>query len=86
MKYDSWKVQAAFQKDLSPRAVLVIIVPNNQDPLKPEKPQIHLVLDYHLLNKSMNTTHNGNWVMSYYSLPNITHLFARLQNCKVFSS
>ena len=55
------------------------------DPTNPGK-QLHLVLDYCLLNKSINTANTGNKVLSYYPLPNITDLLERLQNCKIFSS
>ena len=55
-------------------------------PLNPQKQQLHLVVDYSSLNKSINAAHNGNMVISYYPLPNIMDLLARLQNCTVFSS
>ena len=38
------------------------------------------------LNKSINAAHNGNCLISYYPLPNITDLLARLQKCTMFSS
>ena len=56
------------------------------DPVHPEKPQLHLVSDYHLLNKSINSAYNGNKIISCYPLLNITDLLVRLQNCKIFSS
>ena len=56
------------------------------DPLHLKIQQPHLVLDYHLLNKSIYAAHNGNKVISYYPLLNITDLLARLQSCKIFSS
>ena len=60
--------------------------PKEPDPLNPGKQQVCLFLDYHLLNKSVNATNNGKKVISYYPLPNITDLLARLWNCKIFSS
>ena len=48
--------------------------------------QLYLVLDYCLLNKSINAACNGDNVISYYPLPNITDLLARLWKCKLFSS
>ena len=35
---------------------------------------------------SINATHNGNNVISYYPLPNISDLLASWHNCKIFSS
>ena len=64
-------------KSLSPWAMPVIIVPKNS-PLHPKNQQLCLVLDYHLLNKSINAAHNGNNVISYCPLPNIIDLLARL--------
>ena len=61
-------------KCLSSWAALKIIVPKKPDPLNPQKQQLHLVLDYQLVNKSINTAHNGNSIISYYPLPNITNL------------
>ena len=64
----------------------VIIVPKRPDLLKPQKQNLQLVLDHRSLNMSINTAHNVNYVISYYPLPNITDLLARLQNCIIFSS
>ena len=64
----------------------MIVVHKKPDPLHPDKQQLHLVLDYWLLNRSIDTMHNGNKVISYYSLLNITGLLARLHNCKISSS
>ena len=44
-----------------------------------KKSTICLVLDCRLLNKSINAVHNGNSIISYYPLPNIMDLLARLQ-------
>ena len=44
------------------------------------------MLDYRSLNKSTNAAHNSLCVTSYYPLPNITDLLARLQKCTIFSS
>ena len=38
----------------------------NARPLSPHKQQLHLVLDYRSLNKSINTAHNYSSVISYY--------------------
>ena len=40
---------------------------------------------YQSPNKSINTAHNGKSVISYYLLPNIKDLVARLQKCIQFS-
>ena len=56
------------------------------DPSNPHKQQLWCVLDYRSPNKSINMTHDGNSIISYYPLPNITDLLARLQNCTIFSS
>ena len=64
----------------------MIILSKKPDPLHPEKQHLHLVLNNHLLNESINTAHNGNKIIPYYPLPNITDLLGRLCNCKVFSS
>ena len=56
------------------------------DPANPHKQQLHLILDYRSLNKSINTTHNGNSLILYYPLTNITDLLARLPNCTIFST
>ena len=61
-------------KHLSPWAAPVIIVPKKLYPLNPQQQQLHLLLDYRSLNKSINTAHNGNSVISHYPLPNITDL------------
>ena len=71
-------------KSLSLWASLVIIVPKKPDPCT-LKNKFHLVLDYHLQNKSINAEHNGNNVISYYPLPNITDLLASLWKYKLFS-
>ena len=73
-------------KIFGPWAAPVIILPKMPDSLHPKKQQLHLILDYHLLNGSINATHNGNDVILYYPLLNIRDLLARLQKCKLFSS
>ena len=67
-------------------AIPVIIVCKKPDPTNPCKQQLNLILEYRSLNKSINAAHNDSSVISYYSLPNITNLLSRLQNCKIFSS
>ena len=52
--------------------------PKNPDPLNPQKQQLHLILDYKSLNKSINVAKHGNRVASYYPLSNITDLLTRL--------
>ena len=79
-------MQAVYPTCSHPWAAPVIILPKKPDPTNPCKQQLHLVLDYTSLNGSINAAHNGNSVISYYLLPNITDLLARLQNCKIFSS
>ena len=69
-----------------PMATPVIIVPNEPDPLHPQKQQHCIVLDYQPLSKSISTEHSGNRVISYYPLPNITDLLVRLQKYTIFSS
>ena len=44
------------------------------------------MLVYDSLSNSVNAAHNGNSVISYYPLSNITDLLARLQKCVIFSS
>ena len=73
-------------KGLSLWATSVIIVSKKPDPTNPCKQNLCLVLYYRSLNKSINTAHYCNCVISYYPLPNITGLLARLQNCTIFSS
>ena len=73
-------------KSLSLLAAPKIIVPKNPDPLNPQKQQLHLVLDYQSLSKSIHAAHNDNSVVSYYPPPNILDLLARLQRCTIFSS
>ena len=58
----------------------------NSRSLTPPKQQLCLVLDCKSLNEAINAEHNGNCIISYYRLPNITDLLARLQNCAIFSS
>ena len=65
-------------ESLSPWTTPVIILPKKPDPLSTGKQQLHLFVDYHFLNKSINATCNGNKVITYYPLPNITDLLARL--------
>ena len=72
-------------KSLSPWTTPVIIVPKMSDPLNPHDQQCCLVLDYRSLNKSINTAHNGNSIMSYYPLPNIIDLLPRYKTT-IFSS
>ena len=72
-------------KSLSLRAATVIIVPKMSDSLNPQKQPLCLVLDYRSLIKSINASHNGKSVISYYLLPNI-NLLARLQKCTIFFS
>ena len=71
-------------KIFSPWATPVITVPKKLDPSHPYKQEICLVLDYRSLNKSTNTSHNGISVISYYLLPNIMDLLARLQTVQYF--
>ena len=73
-------------KSLSPLATPVIIVSKKPDPLNAHKQQLHLVLDYRSLNKAINAAHNGTSILSYYPLPSMTYLLARLHNCTIFSS
>ena len=73
-------------KSLSLWAAPVIIVPKKPDPTNPCKQQLHLLLDYRSVNKSINAGHNGDSVISYYPLPNIMDLLTRVQNCTIFSS
>ena len=54
-------------------------------PLNPQHQQLHLVINCQSLNKSLNTAHNGNSVISYYPLP-IMDPLAKLQKCTIFSS
>ena len=61
----------------------MIIIPKKADPSHPKKQQLCLVLDYLLLNKSIDAADNGNKVTSYDLLPNITHLLPRLCNPKI---
>ena len=72
------EILGCISKSLSPGVTPVIIVPKNQDPLNPQKQQLYLVSDHWSLNKSINTVHNCNSVISYYPLPNITDL---LEGC-----
>ena len=64
--------------------VAKVIVPKKLDPLNPQKQQLHLILDYQSLNTSIGAAHNGNNVISYYPLPNIADLLARLQSVTYF--
>ena len=73
-------------KSLTSWATPIITVPKKPDPLNPQKQQLPLVLDSQSLNKLINTAHNGNSVISYYPLPEITDLLARLQKHTIFSS
>ena len=71
-------------KSLSLWATPVIIVPKRPDPLNPQKQTASLSV--RSLKGLINTAHNGNRVISYCSLPNITDLLVRLQKCTIFSS
>ena len=72
-------------KSLSLWAIPVIIIPKKPDPLNLQKQQIHLVLDYWSLNKSINAAHKGNSVISYYPLPNIRGLSSKVAKvCNIF--
>ena len=53
--------------------------PKKPEPLNPGKQQLQFVLDYHLLNKSIDATNNGTKVISYYPLPNIKELLAKIK-------
>ena len=44
-------------ESVSPGAALVIMAPKELDPLNPQKQQVHLVIDYQLLNESINAAH-----------------------------
>ena len=69
---------------VSPWATPVIIVPKKASPLNAQQQQLHLVLDYQSLNKSINAVHNDNNVISYYPLPKIRDLLARFQSAPYF--
>ena len=58
----------------------------NADLTHPNKQQLHLVLDSLLLKKFISAAHNGNNVILYYPMVNITDLLTRSRNCKIFSS
>ena len=59
--------------------------PQNARPLRSSKTTVHLVFDCWSLNKSINAAHNGNNVISYYCLTNVTDLLAGSQKCTIFS-
>ena len=56
------------------------------DQNQPDKLLFWMVLDYRQLNKTISSAHNSDKIISYYPLPNISDLLARLGNCKIFSS
>ena len=60
------EIACCILKSLSLWTAPVIVIPKKRD-----KPQLCLVLDYWLLNKSINTAHNGNKVILY--LPPVKH-------------
>ena len=73
-------------KSISPWAAPIITVHKKSDPNQPNKPLFQMVLHYRKLNKAINSTHNSDKTVSYYPLPNISDLLAKLGNCKLFSS
>ena len=73
-------------QSLSPQAAPITKVLKKSDPNQPNKLLFWMVLDYRKLHKAINSVHNSDRIVSYYPLPNISDLLARLGNCRILSS
>ena len=75
-------------KSLSDWASLICIVKKKPDPSQPEKPQLHMCIDYRKVNQSLITAYNNSngKVVSTFPLSKIQELLSHLNKCKYFSS
>ena len=75
-------------KSLSDWASLISIVKKKPDPSEPNRPQLHMCIDYRKVNQSLITAHNNSngKVVSTFPLPKIQELLSHLKKCAYFSS
>ena len=73
-------------KSLRPLATPVIILPKKLYPSHPKNQQLHLVLDYCLLNKSINAAYSGKRVIFILSLAKLHRLISEIVEVYIFSS
>ena len=92
-KETKWLEEAGLiSRSLSNWSVPCMVMPKKQDMDKPNEVQLRMVIDYRQLNKriimSRAPDRNGKIrkVVSYYPIPTIELLLARLEDCKYFST
>ena len=75
-------------KSLSDRPSLICIVKKKPDLSQPNKPQLHMCINYGNVNQSLITACNNSngKVVSTFPLPKIQELLSHLNKCKYFSS
>ena len=75
-------------KPLSDWASPICIMKKKPDPSQPDKPQLHMCIDYRKVNQSLITAHNNSngKIVSTFPLPKIQELLSHLNKCKYFSS
>ena len=79
---------SSISMSLSDWASPICIVRKKPDPSQPDKPQLHLCIDYRKVNQSLITAHNNSngKVVSTFPLPKIEELLSHLNKCKYLSS
>ena len=82
------KDAGCISKSLSDWASLICIVKKKPDPSQPNKPQLHMYINYRKVNQSLITACNNSKskVVSSFPLPKIQELLSYLNKCKYFSS
>ena len=82
------KDAGCISKSLSDWASLICIMKKKPDLSQPDKPQLHMCIDYKKVNQSLSTAHNNSngKVVSTFPLPKIQELLSHLNKCKYFSS
>ena len=75
-------------KSLNDWASLICIMKKKPDPSQPNKPQLHMCINYRKVNQSLFTAHNNSngKVVSTFPLTKIQELLSCLNKCKYFSS
>ena len=74
-------------KSLNDWAFPICIMKKKPDPSQPDKPQLHMCIDYRKVNKSLITVHNNSngKIVSTFSLPKFQEFLSHLNKCKYFS-
>ena len=82
------KDAGCISKSLNDWASLICIMKKKQDPCQPNKPQLHMCIEYRKVNQSLITSRNNSngKVVFTFPLPKIQESLSHLNKCKYFSS